>query len=134
MKHFSCDEVVGPASDVSHALRICEIRLLPSQFLRQQLLVRNINCGAAVSLKHSIFYDWNADAPDVSNLAIGTNYPVRNIAVAVLLMQLLHCCCQRGLVLGMNRTQELLKTRSSIFGIEPENLVDLVRPVDIQIF
>src|SRR5580704_10390683 len=91
MKHFSCDEVVGPASDVSHALRICEIRLLPSQFLRQQLLARDIDCGAAVSLKHSIFYDWNADAPDVSNLAIGTNYPVRNIAAAVLLVQLLYC-------------------------------------------
>src|ERR1700730_10374002 len=94
----------------------------------------NVDCGAAVSLKHSIFYDWNADAPDVSNLAIGTNYPARNIAAAVLLMQLLHCCCQRGLVRGMNRTQEPLKTRSSICGIEPENLVDLVRPVDIQIF
>src|ERR1700746_2552716 len=94
----------------------------------------NVDCGAAVSLKHSIFYDWNADAPDVSNLAIGTKYPVRDIAAAVLLMQLLHCCCQRGLVLGMNRTQELLKTRRSIFRIKPKNLVDLVRPVDIQIF
>src|ERR1700751_3928281 len=94
----------------------------------------DVHRGAAVSLKHSIFYDWNADAPDEPNLAIGTNYPVRNIAAAVLLMQLLHCCCQRGLVLGMNRPQELLKTRSSSFGIEPENLVDLVRPVDIQIF
>src|SRR5580693_4839337 len=94
----------------------------------------DVYCGAAVSLKHSIFYDWNADAPDVSNLAIGTNYPVRNIAGAVLLIQLLNCCCQRGLVLGMNSTQKLLKTRSSIVGIESENLVDLVRPVDIQIF
>src|ERR1700751_4000017 len=94
----------------------------------------NVDCGAAVSLKHSIFYDRNADASDVSNLAIRTNDPVRNIAAAVLLMQLLHCCCQRGLVLGMNCTQELLKTRSSIFGIEPVNLVDLVRPVNIQIF
>src|SRR6202167_2500718 len=94
----------------------------------------DVDCGAVVSLKCSIFYDWNTDAPDVSNLAIGTNDPVRDIAAAVLLMQLLHCCCQRGLVLGMNRTQEPLKTRSSIFGIEPENLVDLVRPVDIQIF
>src|SRR5690242_12132231 len=94
----------------------------------------NVDCGTAVSLKHSIFYDWNADAPDVSNLAIGTNYPVRNVAATVLLMQLLHCCRQQRLVLGMNRTQEPLKTRSSILGIEPENLVDLVRPVDIQIF
>src|ERR1700745_1180219 len=94
----------------------------------------NVDCGAAVSLKHSIFYDWNADAPDVSNLAIGPNYPVRNIAATVVLMQLLHCVYQRGLVLGMDRTQELLKTWSSIFVIEPENLVDLVRPVDIQIF
>src|ERR1700732_322564 len=97
-------------------------------------MLGDVHRGAAVSLKHPIFYDWNADAPDVSNLAIGTNYPVRNIAAAVLLMQLLHCCCQRGLVLGMNRTQEQLKTRSSILGIDPENLVDLVRPVDIQIF
>src|SRR3984893_16638292 len=94
----------------------------------------DVDCGAVVSLKHSIFHDWDADAPDVSNLAIGTNYPVRNIAAAVLLMQLLHCCCQRGSVLRMNRTQELLKPRRSILGIEPENLVDLVRPVDIQIF
>jgi hypothetical protein len=93
----------------------------------------DVDRGAAVSLKHSIFYDWNADAPDVSNLAIGPNYPVRNIAAAVLLMQLLHCCCHRGFVLGMNRTQELLKTRSSIFGIDPEDLVYLVRPVDIQV-
>src|ERR1700733_14970632 len=97
-------------------------------------MLRDVDCGALVSLKHSIFYDWNADAPDVSNLAIGTNYPVRNIAAAVLLMQLLHRCCQRVLVLGMKRTQELPKTRSSICGIEPENLVDLIRPVDIQIF
>src|SRR5580658_5557755 len=97
-------------------------------------MLRDVHRRALVSLKHSIFYDWNADAPDVSNLAIGTNYPVRNIAAAMLLMQLLHCCCQRGLVLGMNRTQELLKSRSSFLGIEPENLVDLVRPVDIQIF
>src|ERR1700721_1848833 len=97
-------------------------------------MLRDVDCGAAVSLKHSVFYDWNADAPDVSNLAIGTNDPVRHIAAAMLLMQLPHCCCQRGLVLGMNRTQELLKTRSSIFGVEPENLVNLVGPVDIQIF
>src|ERR1700747_1032839 len=94
----------------------------------------DVDRGAAISLKPSTFYDWNAAPPDVSNLAIGSNYPVRNITAAVLLMQLLHCCSQRGLVLGMNRTQELLKTRRSICGIEPENLVDLVRPVDIQIF
>src|SRR6202008_3351330 len=94
----------------------------------------NVDCGAAVSLKHSIFYDWNADAPDVSNFAIGTNYPVRNIAAAALLMQLLHCCCQRGLGFGMNRTQDLLKTRSFIFVIEPEKLVALGSPVHIQSF
>src|SRR5580698_7186941 len=134
MKSLPCDEIGCPTAGVSQPLRFREVRLFPPQFLRQQLLLSDVHRGAAVSLKHSIFYDWNADAPDVSNLTIGTNYPVRNIAAAVLLMQLLHCCRQRGLVLGMNRTQELLKTQSSICGIEPENFVDLVRPVDIQIF
>src|SRR5579863_8684836 len=134
VEHLLCVEISRPTADVGEALRFGEICLFASQLLRQQLLLSHVHRGAAVSLKHSIFNDWNADAPDVSNLAIGTNYPVRNIAVAVLLMQLLHCCCQRGLVLGMNRTQELMRTRSPIFVIEPENLVDLVRPVDIQIF
>src|SRR5579863_1191574 len=134
MQILPCDEIGCPTTRVSQPLRFREVCLFPPQFLRQQLLLCNVHRGAAVPLKHSIVYDWNADAPDVSNRAIGTNYPVRNIAAAVLLMQLLHCCCQRGLVLVMNRTQELLKTRSSILGIEPENLVDLVRPIDIQIF
>jgi hypothetical protein len=133
MKILPCDEIGCPTTGVSQPLRFREVRLFPPQFLRQQLLLSNVYRGAAVSLKHSIFYDWNADAPDVSNLSIGTNYSVRNIAAAVLFMQFLHCFCQRGLVLGMNRPQELLKTGSSIFGIEPENLVDFVRPVDIQI-
>src|SRR5580693_4685056 len=134
MKILPCDEIGCPTTGVSQPLRFREVCLFPPQFLRQQLLLGDVHRGAAVSLKHSIFYDWNADAPDISNLAIGTNDPVRNIAAAMLLMQLLHCCCQRGLVLGMNRAQELLKTRSSISRIEPKNLVDLVRPVDIQIF
>src|SRR5690242_2965999 len=133
MNYLPFDQIACPAASMSQALTFREICFFASQLLRQERLLCNVDCSTAVSLKHSIFYDWNADAPDVSNLAIGTNYPVRNIAAAVLLMQLLHCCCQRGLVLGMDRTQELLKTRSSIFGIEPENFVDLVRPVDIQI-
>src|SRR5580698_7240003 len=134
MKILPCDEIGCPTTGVSQPLRFREVCLFASQLLRQQLLLGDVHRGAAVSLKHSIFSDWNADAPDVSNLAIGAHYPVRDIAAAMLLMEFLHCCCQRGLVLGMNRTQELLKTRSSIFGVEPENLVNLVRPVDIQIF
>src|SRR5579864_5506311 len=101
MKILPCDEIGSPTTCVSQPLRFREVCLFPPQLLRQQLLLGDVHRGAAVSLKHSIFYDWNADAPDVSNLAIGTNYPVRDIAAAVLLMQLLHCCCQRGLVLGI---------------------------------
>ena len=67
-------EIRCPAADVGQALCLGEVCLFPSQLLCQQLLFGNVHRGAAVSLKHSIFYDWNADAPDVSNLATMHNF------------------------------------------------------------
>src|SRR4029077_5178995 len=87
VEHLLCVEIGRPTTDVGEALCFGEVRFFASQLLRQQLLLGDVHRGAAVSLKPSIFYDLNADAPDVPNLAIGTNYPVRDIAAAVLLME-----------------------------------------------
>src|ERR1700686_4096085 len=116
---------------MGHALCIAEVCLLSSQFLRQQLLLCDVHCSAVVSVKTPIFNHRNTNTTDVPDLSIGPNYSARDIALAVLLMHRLYGLCEGGSVLGMDRSQKLLKVRGPVFWIKPEYFVDLVRPIDI---
>ena len=68
-----------------------QIRLLSSQFLRQQLLLCDVHRCAVVSLKYSIFNHRKTNTTDVPYLPIGPNYSTRDIALAALLMHRLYC-------------------------------------------
>jgi len=118
---------------VGQVLRFRQVCLLSSQFLGQQLLLRDIDHSAVIPLKHPIFNHRNTNTTDVPHLPIGPNHSTRDVAVASLFMHRLYGRRQTRSVLGMDRREKLLKRRSSVSWIKPENLVDLVGPVDIQI-
>ena len=131
MKILPCDEIGRPTASVRQPLRFLEVCLLSSQFLCQQLLLRDVHCSAVESLKNSVFYHRNTNTTDVPYLPIWPNNSVCDIAAAALLMHRLNCFGHGGSVLRMDRSQILLKARSPVFRIKPVNLVDLVRPIDI---
>src|ERR1700739_1762972 len=122
MKILPCDEIGRPTASVRQPLRFLEVCLLSSQFLCQQLLLRDVHCSAVESLKNSVFYHRNPNTSDVPYLPIRPNDSVRDIAAAPLLMHRLNCFGHGGSVLGMDRSQILPNAL---------NLVDLVRPIDI---
>src|SRR6476661_5886377 len=84
-------------------------------------------------LKNSVFNHRNTNTADVPYLPIWPNNSIRDIAAAVLLMHHCYCFSHGGSVLGMDRSQILLKVRGPVFGIKSVNLVDLVGPIDTQI-
>src|ERR1700733_5279204 len=133
MKYLPSGQIARPAANVSQALRFRQVGLLPSQFLGQQLLLCDVHRSAVIPLKHSILNDRKTNTTDEPYLAIRPNYSARNIARAALLVHRLYGLRQSRSVLGMNRRQKLLKSGSSVFWIKPEDLVNLVGPVDIQI-
>src|SRR5579864_8456008 len=131
MKILPCDEIGRPTASVRQPLRFLEVCLLSSQFLCQQLLLRDVHCGAVESLKNSVFYHRNPNTADVPYLPIWPNYSIRDIATGALLIHHLNCFGHGDSVLRMDRSQILLKARSAVFGIKSVNLEDLVRPIDI---
>src|ERR1700722_10571946 len=84
-------------------------------------------------LENSVFNHRNTDTADVPYLPIWSNYSLRYVAPAALLMHHLYCFSHGGSVLGMDQSQILLKVRCPVFGIKSVNLVDLVGPIDTQI-
>src|SRR5580698_901424 len=95
-------EISRPTADVSQALRFRQVRLLPSQLLSQKLLRRNVHGGAMKPLKNSVFNHRNTHTTDVTYLSVWSNYSLRYIAPAALLMHGLYRFSHGGSVLGVD--------------------------------
>src|ERR1700740_386159 len=103
MKKLSCEEIARPAADVGQALGLRQIRSPPPQLLSQQLLLCDVHCSAAVSLKCPFFKNWKTHTTAEPYLAIGPSHAARDIAVTVLLVHRLYGLRQARSVLGMDR-------------------------------
>ena len=130
MRAFSSDEWNISRVTRLHAQLPLWVRLCAS--VRYACCRRNscVNSSCSVTsivvtveaLKNSLFYHRNTNTTDVPYFPIWTNHSVRDIAVAMLLMHLLHCFSQGGSVLGMDRSQKLGKLRSAVFRVNPKIL------------
>src|SRR5580704_9068911 len=70
---------------MSEALGFRKVFPLPSQFLRQQFLLRNVHRSADEPLEDSLFNDGNRYRAQVAQLSVGPNNPLDLVEATVFL-------------------------------------------------
>src|SRR5689334_23056813 len=109
MKILSCDEVGCPTAGVSQPLRFREVCLFSPQFLGQQLLLCDINCGTVKSLENSIFDGRNTRAANVPHFPGWSHIPLGYVTTTALFMQHADGFRHGGSVIWMNCGKILFK-------------------------
>src|ERR1700733_14643196 len=90
-------------------LRLAQVRLPTLQLSRQQFLLGDIHRGAEKPLEDLAFDNGNADATNVSLLAVGANNSLFHIATRMFRMHSLYGVSHRVAILWVNGGQILLK-------------------------
>src|SRR4029077_13305085 len=116
-----CNEIENPTSDVSHALCIGEVCPFPSQFLCQQLLLSDVDCGTDIAFKSSLFNNGIRDDANIPHLPVRSDNSVRYIADAMLFMHRLDFFGNEGSILWVDVSQTLLKDWGAVLRIKAEN-------------
>src|SRR4029077_15846853 len=132
MKVLPGGEIRRPNADVGQALRFREVCTLPSQFLRQSLVLCDVDCRTVKRFENSIFKNRDTDAANVPYLPVWSNNPVDYVAAAALFMHHPDGFRHRGSVVRVDGGQILLKVRRPVPRVKAENFVYFVRPIDIQ--
>src|ERR1700758_431027 len=133
MKILPCDEIGCPTTGVSQPLRFREVCLFPPQFLRQQLLLCNVNCGSVKCFKNSAFKNRNTHAPNVTYVTVWPNNPFGHITTTALFMHHPDGALHRGTVIRVDGGQIPLKAWGPDPRVKAKNFVHFVRPIDAQI-
>src|SRR5579863_2227181 len=107
MKILPCDEIGCPTTSVSQPLRFREVCLFPPQFLRQQLLLCNVDRSTVKRFKDSIFRNWNAHAANVPYFSVWPNNPFGHITTTALFMHHPDGALHRGTVIRVDGGQIL---------------------------
>src|SRR5580700_4030760 len=121
MKYLALDEIACPAADVSQALCLREVGLLPPQLPRQQLLLSDVDCGTDIAFKSSLFNNGIRDDANIPHLPVRSDNSVRYIADAMLFMHRLDFFGNEGSILWVDVSQTLLKAWGAVLRIKAEN-------------
>src|SRR4029077_9284870 len=133
MKVLPGGEIRRPTADVGQALRFREVCTLPSQFLRQSLVLCDVDCRTVKRFENSIFKNRDTDAANVTYLPVWSNNRGDSVAAPAHFMHHPDGFRHRGSVVRVDGGQILLKVRRPVPRVKAENFVYLVRPIDAQI-
>src|SRR5579862_2819640 len=114
---------------MSQALRFRKVCPLPSQFLRQQFLLRDVHRGADEALEDALFNDGNRHRAKIAQLSVGPNNPLDLVEATVFLQHEFDGFSDGSAVLRMYETQVLLDRRGPVFRIQTADSVQFVRPI-----